>query len=137
MDFRRITRSAVTVSLGARGQTDARRAEPGKDGEVRRGPVRAKQKPVFLVLLVLVFLTGTATALFAQGGMLERRRLEATQAGANVELDRQLRRVHELRRDVHQLRGDSLARERLAREELGYSREGEVIFLLAEPSGRP
>jgi len=137
MDFRRITRSAVTVSIGARGQTDARRAEAGEDRGVRRGATRTKQKPVFLFLVVVVFLTGTATALFARGGLLERRRLEATQTGANLELDRQLRRVHDLRRDVYRLSGDSLARERLAREELNYSREGEVVFLLAEPSGRP
>ena len=44
-----------------------------------------------------------------------------------------MRRVHELRHDVERLRRDTFARERLAREELGYSREGEVIFLLAEP----
>ena len=84
-----------------------------------------------------VLVAGFAAALFAQGGILERRRLEAAQAEANAELDRQLRRVHLLRQEVQQLSGASLARERLAREELNYSREGELIFLLAEPRARP
>ena len=137
MKFRRISRSAVTVSIGARGRTDARPNEPGKGPGSRRTATRPRQKPVFMVLVVLVFLTGSAAALFAQGGYLERKRLESDEAAASVELDRQLRRVHALHRDVRRLSEDSLARERLAREELGYSREGEVIFLLAEPSGTP
>jgi len=85
------------------------------------------------VVLVLVFMTGSAAALFANGGHLERRRLESRRDTSNIELDRQLQRVHGLRQEVDSLAGDSLARERLAREELGYTRRGEMIFLLAEP----
>jgi len=101
-----------------------------------RGPrvvTRGKQHTVTWLLLALVFLTGSAAALFGRGGMVERRNLEARRHAANIELDRRLQRVHDLRREVGRLRGDSLARERLAREELGYTRRGEMIFLLAEP----
>ena len=65
------------------------------------------------------------------------KRLEARRHKANIELDRQLQRVHGLRREVDSLARDSLARERLAREELGYTRRGEMIFLLAEPPENP
>ncbi len=99
--------------------------------------MHAKQRPALLVLLLLVFLTGSAAALFANGGYVERKRLEARRNKANIELDRQLQRVHGLRREVDLLTRDSLARERLAREELGYTRRGEMIFLLAEPPESP
>ncbi len=90
-----------------------------------------------LVLLVLVFLTGSAAALFANGGYVERKRMEARRGASNIELDRQLGRVHALHREVDALARDSLARERLAREELGYTRRGEMLFLLAEPPKGP
>jgi cell division protein FtsB len=86
-----------------------------------------------LVLLTLVFITGSVAALFANGGYVERKRMETRRSVANIKLDRQLKRVHDLRREVDALARDSLARERLAREELGYTRRGEMIFLLAEP----
>ena len=89
------------------------------------------------MLLVLVFLTGSAAALFANGGYVERKRLEARRDASNIDLDRQLARVHGLRREVHALARDSIARERLAREELGYTRRGEMLFLLAEPPDSP
>ncbi len=127
LDWRRIRHAAVTVAISTGTASDARsnRALP---------PVQPKQRPVLVVLLVVVFLTGLAAALFANGGYVDRKRLEARREAANIELDRQLQRVHGLRREVDSLARDSLARERLAREELGYTRSGEMIFLLAEPS---
>ena len=80
------------------------------------------------------------SALFANGGYLER--IEAWRPGAKPRTskrrDRQLARVHvRLRREVDALACDSIARERLAREELGYTRRGEMLFLLAEPPESP
>ncbi|MCH7779982.1 MAG: septum formation initiator family protein [Acidobacteria bacterium] len=138
VDWRRIRRSAVTVVLFTGRASDAVWSGDAASGARRSGrSVRAKQRPALLVLLLLVFLTGSAAALFANGGYVERKRLEARRDAANVELDRQLRRVHGLRREVDLLARDSLARERLAREELGYTRPGEMIFLLAEPPQSP
>jgi len=134
IDWRRIRRAAVTVAIST-GRASAARAGNGTRPAGR--PVAARQRPALFVLLVLVFLTGSAAALFASGGYVERKRLEARRDAANVELDRQLGRVHALRREVDALTRDSLARERLAREELGYTRSGEMIFLLAEPSENP
>ena len=129
IDWRRIRRAAVTVAISTGRPTDARR----NDGSESRLAARPKQRPAMLVLLLLVFLTGSAAALFANGGYVERKRMEARRDSANIELDRELKRVHGLRREVEALARDSLARERLAREELGYTRRGEMIFLLAEP----
>ncbi len=128
----------MTVVISTGRPSDARRsggAASGAHSSAR--PVHAKQRPALLVLLLLVFLTGSAAALFANGGYVERKRLEARRNKANIELDRQLQRVHGLRREVDSLARDSIARERLAREELGYTRRGEMIFLLAEPPESP
>ncbi len=134
-DWRRIRRAVVTVVISTGRQSDARRS--GSRARASGRPPSAKQRPALLVLLAVVFLTGSAAALFANGGYLERKRKEARRDAANIELDRQLERVHGLRREVDDLAHDSLARERLAREELGYSRRGEMIFLLAEPPESP
>ena len=130
VDWQRFRLSAVIVSLGAGSRTDARRqAADGKRGHTGTG----RPRPAAMVMLLVVFMTGSAAALFANGGFVERRSLEQRRDAANIELDQRLKRVHGLRYDVEQLQRDSLARERLAREELGYSRRGEMIFLLAEP----
>ncbi len=42
---------------------------------------------------------------------------------------------HRLREDIRALREDPRAVERVAREELGLSREGEIVFLLEAESG--
>ncbi|NIQ85688.1 MAG: hypothetical protein GTN83_12910 [Acidobacteria bacterium] len=134
LDWRRIRKAAVTVAIRTGRPRDARRPQETARAERRR---RAKQRPALLVLLALVFLTGSAAALFANGGYLERKRMEARRDAANIELEKQLKRVHELRKEVDALARDSLARERLAREELNYTRRGEMVFLLAEPPESP
>ncbi len=134
LDWRRIRKAAVTVAIRTARPSDARRPDDVESATRHR---RARQRPALVVLLALVFLTGSAAALFANGGYFERKRMEARRDAANVELDRQLKRVHELRGEVDALARDSLARERLAREELGYTRRGEMVFLLAEPRESP
>jgi cell division protein FtsB len=135
IDWRRIRRAAVTVAIRRPGGSDARRHD-GRNSASRGVlvSVRGPQRRAVWVLFALVFLTGSAAALLANGGHAERGTLELRRDAANVELDRQLQRVHALRREVQRLHGDSLARERLAREELGYTKRGEMVFLLAEPS---
>lgn len=137
--WRSIRRAAVTVAIATGPPTDARRHDQNAESKRTRGgrAAAARHRPAAMVLLLLVFLTGSAAALFANGGYVERKRMESRRDAANVELDRQLRRVHALHRDVDLLTRDSLARERLAREELGYTRRGEMIFLLAEPEETP
>jgi len=138
LDWRRIRHAAVTVAISTGRPSDARRSAGEESGTRRSGRLQhAKQRPAMLVLLLVVFLTGSAAALLANGGYVERKRLEARRDASNIELDRQLSRVHGLRREVDALARDSLARERLAREELGYTRRGEMIFLLAEPPESP
>jgi cell division protein FtsB len=134
LDWRRIRRAVVTVAISTGRPSDAAR-NAGSYSDMRSpgGARRAKQRPALFVLLVLVFLTGSAAALFGNGGYLESKRLEARRDASNIDLDRQLARVHGLRREVDALSRDSIARERLAREELGYTRRGEMLFLLAEP----
>lgn len=83
-----------------------------------------------LLFSVLVFIALAVGSLFGDGGMIhliqERRRAEA--------LERQVDDLREengrLAEQIHALRTDPRAIERLAREELGLARPGETVFLL-------
>ena len=98
------------------------------DPEIERRNVRRQRSAI--VAFIIVFLGGTAAALFGARGDLdvERKRLE------HRELDEthaaRLARVEALRREVDRLRTDPTAVERIAREELGYVAPGEITLLL-------
>jgi len=129
-----LKKGAVAVTLVTAAATDAR---PNDGKATRYDPAqrrrRERHQKGAVILFAIVFLTGSAAALFAKGGHLERRRMERRVQLAAKVLDGQLRDVHKLQRQVSEINRDPVARERLAREELGYSRRGEIVFLLAEP----
>ena len=80
--------------------------------------------------LVLVFMGGTAAALFGDRGYLDLRRQQAQfRELADVHAANQLR-VETLRRDIERLKSDPAAIERIARENLGYVSKGELTLLL-------
>ncbi len=80
----------------------------------------------------LLFVAGVIAALVGDKGYLDLRRLRAerTRAVAELKLDRE--RVLTSRRAVDQLRGNGLARERIAREKLGLVEPGEILILLSD-----
>jgi len=113
-------------------------ARPGTapDPVVHRRQVRNQRGIV--VALVLVFLGGTAAALFGDRGYLDvRRQQERFRELADLHAGNQLR-VEALRRDIERLKTDPAAIERIARENLGYVAKGELTLLLpGEDPGEP
>jgi len=81
-------------------------------------------------VLFLVLLLGVA-------GARSWRDLESArgrQAALELEIAETEVRVEALERRIQRLRRDPLLLERLAREELGLVKEGEVVFVLPEPN---
>jgi cell division protein FtsB len=91
--------------------------------------VRLRRRAMVLGLGAIC-LTGTVVAFFGEGGYLDMQRLQAEifELNADIELRRAV--VQGLERDVVGLDRDPMARERVAREELGLVRPGEIDFLL-------
>lgn len=80
--------------------------------------------------LAAIFVVGLAAALLGDGGWLAARQLESTVARQAAEIDARGAELESLRLRIDALREDAEARERIAREQLGYAGRGEVIFLL-------
>jgi len=146
MDWLRLRNRAVESSLITERPTDARRADDPPRGaepdpELERS--RRLRRRVWVFMLYTFFLSGCVGALFGSGGLLDLLRLHGELRAVRGEVAEEQRAVDELRWTVGQLQGDSLARERIAREELGLARPGEVVFVLpwdeteTGPDGRP
>ena len=104
------------------------RAAGTPDPEIERRQMRRQRRIV--LAMVIVFLGGTAAALFGNRGELdvERQRIRLREMQeANAE---HLARVQALRRDVERLKTDPFAVERIAREDLGYVAKNELTLLL-------
>ncbi len=103
-----------------------RRVEPDPD-EDRREQLRRRS-----VVFVLggVFLVGCLGALFADGGLLDLVRARRTLAELQRRSIEETARVQRLEDEVARLRDEPTALERIAREELGLARPGEIVFLL-------
>ena len=83
-----------------------------------------------LLLLVVVFVGGSASALFGERGYFDLRRTRIEQQDLQRQVKEQLDRVRGLRDEIGRLNDDPAAIERIAREDLGYIRKGEIHFLL-------
>jgi cell division protein FtsB len=119
-------------------QTDARptsgvpsRAEPNPRAE-RRSRLRRR---VLVASLYVVFSSGLIAALFGNGGLLDLVRLHGEMRDLQVRLVEQQTRVDQLRLEVGRLESDPLAKERIAREDLGMVKPGEKVYLLPKEDG--
>jgi len=107
---------------------DGRISGRALDAELERR--RRLRRRVVPLLLGAVFLAGTAAALFGEYGYLDLRRSRRELAEAEQRLQERVDRVRRLRLEVRELRHGTSGVERMAREELGFIRDGEVTFLL-------
>ena len=91
-----------------------------------------------LVLVLLVSLSLTVAALFGRQGLLELVRYRAERQRLLEEIAALELEVERLETEIQALDSDPGAIERLAREELGLAREGEIlVFLDSEESRDP
>ncbi len=125
------------------GPRDARRSD-GRWTDARpRGDVAEDARPrrryrrLVLGALVAVIAATSLVAVFGEGGFLDVRRARHELDRHRAELWRQVDEIRRLRREVRALRDDPSAVERVAREDLGLVRPGEVVFLLPERESPP
>jgi len=99
-----------------------------EDPELQR---KIKLRRRALVLgLGAICLSGTVVAFFGEGGYRDIRRLHGEIADLETEIARRQAEIRRLEDAVLRLDKDPMARERVAREELGLLRPGEIDFLL-------
>jgi cell division protein FtsB len=128
------TRRSDASRPAGRGPSDARPLdgarrrpnEPDPDVELRLKLRRRAARLLFYV----VFIAGAIAALVGERGLVDLVRLSNERDRVRVELEEQRAKVAEHRRAVEELKGDSMAKERIAREQLGLVRPGETVFLL-------
>jgi cell division protein FtsB len=119
--------------------SDARPAEeppPGKPPDPDRERRRRFLRGVTGVLLGTIFAAGSVEALVGDRGYFALRRARRELADLTASVDKKQAEVTELRRAVDRLRIDPHAIERIAREELGFVKPGEITFLLPSQEGR-
>jgi cell division protein FtsB len=83
-----------------------------------------------VIALSTLFALGGMGALVGGGGALEVRRLRSQSAKLRADVTRHEATLLAVRNSVSRLEGQSLESERVAREELGMVRPGEIDFLL-------
>jgi cell division protein FtsB len=99
-------------------------AEPRTGSNVTLKAVILLSSVVSIVLLV--------SFLFSKGGMAELQKSRQRVAALQVDVDRLRSENQSLGSEIASLRKSTLAVERIAREDLGMSREGEIVYVLQE-----
>jgi cell division protein FtsB len=91
---------------------------------------RKLRRRTLVATLSAVCLAGTVVAVIGEGGFVDGRRIEAEiESLVRLVAEREAA-VERLEAEIRRLEADPLARERLAREQLGFLRPGEVGVLL-------
>lgn len=129
----RFRRHATDARLVAPLPTDARPAGENH-GRKKQDPELERRKRirrgVALFVLAMIFMAGTAAALFGERGYRDVRRSGKELDKLQRDVDEELTRLLELKSEVKRLQKDPTAIERIAREQLGFSKKGEIQFLL-------
>jgi len=83
-----------------------------------------------LPLVLFAILAGSAAwACFGDRGLLANRDLEVELATRTAQLDERRRTIDHLKREIDAMRADPAVQERWVRQELGYVRPGELLYL--------
>jgi len=113
-------------------------APPGRNGGAYHDPDRM---PSFLrrllVVSVVVSLLFAAIFIWSDKGLGELRRLDRHGAELTLDIETLHAENDRLQREIEGFRHAKLRVERLAREELGLVRPGEVVVILPTEAGRP
>jgi cell division protein FtsB len=86
----------------------------------------------YVFILACLFVAGSVSALVGKDGLLDKRRLRAEIRMLEQEVELQRQDAEALERDIRDLEAEPMARERIAREQLGLALPGEYLFILPE-----
>ena len=112
----------------------ARRKEKKRKKQQRGERLHRALRYALGALLLLVFMNG----IFGENGYLAMRRARADVDRIRKELQQLNEENRQLAGDIHGLKSDPAAIERVAREEMGLARPGELVFRLPEnPTNDP
>ena len=125
---RRGTGDPADCDLGDARRVSGRTRRRELDPESRRS-LKLRQRALVLGLSGAC-LAGTLAAFIGEGGYLDLSRLRDEIAEIEADCEAHRGEIASLALEVQQLEGGSLLRERVAREQLGLVRPGEVDFLL-------
>jgi cell division protein FtsB len=117
---------------------DARSADAVPKGKLPDPEIERRERlrhRVMVFVVSVVFVGGLLALLIGERGYVDVRRSRAELRMLQHEVDTQLDVVRNLREEVRALQEDPTALERIAREELGLGRKGEVQILLPRESG--
>ncbi len=106
----------------------ARRKERKRKEQQRAERLRRALRYALGALLLLVFMNG----IFGENGYLAMRRARADAERIRKELQQLNEENRQLAGDVRALKTDPTAIERVAREEMGLARPGELVFRLPD-----
>ncbi len=132
LSFRRRPRRA-DARRAVRFLTDARPAEHLHRGqkESQPGDIRERVRTGSIAVgLLAVFAFGALISIFGARGFQDVRWSHREYEDLRARVEAQQEKVVALRRATQRLRDDPTSMEGIAREQLGYARPGEVIFLL-------
>ena len=113
--------------------SDARPAEepaPGKAPDPDRERRRRLYRSTIALFLGTIFIAGSGAALIGNRGYLGLRRSRQELTLLQAKVDKKYAEVTELKKEVDRLNSDPRAVARIAREQLGFTKTGEVTFLL-------
>jgi len=119
--------------------SDARPAEdppPGKAPDPDRERRRRVVFAAVALFLGTIFVAGSAAALVGERGYLGVRHSRQELANLKATVDKKQADVMALKKEVDRLKSDPGALEKIAREELGFVKPGEVSFLLPNDEDR-
>ncbi len=119
--------------------SDARPAEeppPGKAPDPDRERRRRYYRRAIGLFLGTIFISASGAALVGSHGYLGLRRSRQELTDLKAQVDRKQEEVRALKADIIRLRNDPRAVERIAREDLGFAKPGEVTFLLPDERDR-
>ncbi|MCA9575620.1 MAG: septum formation initiator family protein [Polyangiales bacterium] len=119
-------------SRGRRGPRDT--TEHAADGAPVDVVLDLRQSLTWLLPFIMLVsaIIAVPARILAEEGLPRYRALQAEQVDLDAQNERMRREVRDLQREVQALRTDPFAIERIARDELGMVRPGEVIFQFNE-----
>lgn len=115
--------------------SDARPSEEAREGSRPHAPAERtarRKRRARAVVLAAAFSAGCLVAVVGERGYLDGRRARRELAEMQRQVAEQEAVVADLRLQVERLRRDPLVIERIAREQIGLVRPGEVVVLFAE-----